>query len=213
MRGFGIFLMIVSGVFDIISIAMVGSSSFESFKTVILISSITFFVGLLLTIFGGKSAPTPTPSNNTNDTGFTPPPSDESQWICAYCGEKNTNTLRACLKCGELKRVKSVPSAKTYHSREPKENEWKCKKCGIINQNYVGTCSCGNRKQDNDTFVPADTIQTKSETIEGDTQTALNNKSTDLSVADEIKQFKELLDMGAITQDEYDRKKKELLGF
>ena len=60
MRGFGIFLMIVSGVFDIISIAMVGSSSFESFKTVILISSITFFVGLLLTIFGGKSAPTPT---------------------------------------------------------------------------------------------------------------------------------------------------------
>ena len=117
------------------------------------------------------------------------------------------------MKCGELKRVKSVPSAKTYHSREPKENEWKCKKCGIINQNYVGTCSCGNRKQDNDTFVPADTIQTKSETIEGETQTALNNKSTDLSVADEIKQFKELLDMGAITQEEFDRKKKDLLGF
>jgi len=32
------------------------------------------------------------------------------------------------------------------------------------------------------------------------------------SVADEIKKFKELLDAGAITQEEYDAKKKELLG-
>ena len=31
-------------------------------------------------------------------------------------------------------------------------------------------------------------------------------------VADEIKKFKELLDAGAITQEEYDAKKKELLG-
>jgi len=33
-----------------------------------------------------------------------------------------------------------------------------------------------------------------------------------VSVADEIKKFKELLDAGAITQKEYDTKKKELLG-
>lgn len=33
-----------------------------------------------------------------------------------------------------------------------------------------------------------------------------------VSVADEIKKFKELLDMGAITQDEFETKKKELLG-
>lgn len=32
------------------------------------------------------------------------------------------------------------------------------------------------------------------------------------SSADEIKKFKELLDMGAITQEEFDAKKKELLG-
>ena len=30
--------------------------------------------------------------------------------------------------------------------------------------------------------------------------------------ADELKQYKELLDMGAITQEEYDQKKKQLLG-
>ncbi len=32
------------------------------------------------------------------------------------------------------------------------------------------------------------------------------------SVADEIKKFKDLLDMGAITQEEFDAKKKQLLG-
>lgn len=35
---------------------------------------------------------------------------------------------------------------------------------------------------------------------------------SNVSVADEIKKFKELLDIGAITQEEFDTKKKELLG-
>ena len=30
--------------------------------------------------------------------------------------------------------------------REPEEHEWKCPKCGKINQNYVGTCGCGELK-------------------------------------------------------------------
>ena len=34
-----------------------------------------------------------------------------------------------------------------------------------------------------------------------------------VSVADEIRKFKELLDMGAISQSEFDAKKKQLLGF
>lgn len=38
-----------------------------------------------------------------------------------------------------------------------------------------------------------------------------NNNSAGSSNLDEIKKLKELLDMGAITQDEYDKKKKELL--
>ena len=37
------------------------------------------------------------------------------------------------------------------------------------------------------------------------------NKEVNNSVADEIKKFKELLDTGAITQKEFDKKKKELL--
>ena len=34
----------------------------------------------------------------------------------------------------------------------------------------------------------------------------------EISVADELKKFKELLDMGIITQEEFDAKKKQLLG-
>ena len=33
-----------------------------------------------------------------------------------------------------------------------------------------------------------------------------------ISAADELKKFKELLDLGAITQEEYNTKKKQLLG-
>lgn len=31
-------------------------------------------------------------------------------------------------------------------SKTPTANEWKCRKCGKINQNYVGTCGCGEIK-------------------------------------------------------------------
>ncbi len=39
------------------------------------------------------------------------------------------------------------------------------------------------------------------------------NNISSFSVADELKKFKELLDMGIITQEEFDKKKKDLLGF
>ena len=44
------------------------------------------------------------------------------------------------------------------------------------------------------------------------TNTAPIQKEEGLSPADEIKKYKDLLDIGAITQEEYDAKKKQLLG-
>lgn len=43
-------------------------------------------------------------------------------------------------------------------------------------------------------------------------QPEVNNSANPSSVADELKKFKELLDMNVITQEEFDAKKKELLG-
>ena len=39
-----------------------------------------------------------------------------------------------------------------------------------------------------------------------------NDNSSSISDADELKKFKELLDMGIISQEEFDAKKKQLLG-
>lgn len=33
-----------------------------------------------------------------------------------------------------------------YNSKKDKESVWKCAQCGRINQNYTGTCACGQKK-------------------------------------------------------------------
>lgn len=48
-RIFGIILMVVAGILDIVSIAMVGVSGLSEFKGVLIGSSVTFGIGLLLT--------------------------------------------------------------------------------------------------------------------------------------------------------------------
>lgn len=42
-------------------------------------------------------------------------------------------------------KIKSFSTASTENS-VPTENEWKCPNCGAINQNYTGTCGCGQQK-------------------------------------------------------------------
>lgn len=44
-----------------------------------------------------------------------------------------------------------------------------------------------------------------------DKKISIDNREEHYSIADEIKKYKELLDSGAITQEEYEHKKKELL--
>ena len=83
--------------------------------------------------------------------------------------------------------------------------DWRCPNCSRINAKYVGTCACGLSKQAYETkkITAASTAQ-KDNTI-------VNKTSKQEEVIQTIKNYKELLDMGAITQEEYDTKKKELL--
>lgn len=70
---------------------------------------------------------------------------------------------------------------------------WKCAKCGRINPSYSTSCVCGITMKESKNW------KVKKE-----------EKTT--SQADEIKKFKELLDSGAITEEEYEAKKKQILG-
>ena len=83
----------------------------------------------------------------------------------------------------------------------PDPTDWKCEFCGKYNPKYTGTCSCGKSH--------VESIK-KHEALKE--QANLQAKKADESSRlDRLKKYKELLDMGAITQEEFDKKKKELL--
>ena len=72
-----------------------------------------------------------------------------------------------------------------------KQGGWKCT-CGRVNPSYTGTCACGKRKGENQ-----------------------NNSAATAEAKDkfeDIKKYKELLDSGIITEEEFNKKKTELLG-
>lgn len=71
---------------------------------------------------------------------------------------------------------------------------WKCV-CGRLNPSYTGTCACGRSRQ----AVLAAAAAGPAEEKEG-------------AAVKMIKQYKELLDSGAITQEEFEKKKREILG-
>lgn len=72
-----------------------------------------------------------------NNTPVTNSPIPNTTIYCSKCGEKIVGTSKFCTSCGNsIKQPEHKVSA----------NEWKCPKCGVINQNYVGTCGCGEEK-------------------------------------------------------------------
>lgn len=60
--------------------------------------------------------------------------------VCKNCHEQNNANNKFCIYC---KYPLDAPSAP-----QPQEtiNTWRCKNCGRVNQNYVGTCGCGEVK-------------------------------------------------------------------
>ena len=71
-----------------------------------------------------------------------------------------------------------------------KQGGWKCT-CGRVNPSYTGTCACGKRKEERKVSVNIAETKDKFE---------------------DIKKYKELLDSGIITEEEFNKKKTELLG-
>ena len=87
---------------------------------------------------------------------------------------------------------------------------WKCAKCGNINPGYMKTCTCGMTKDKSEEIRELKLVKSEAGNIK---QQSISNESIDLEMQNlqKLKSYKELLDMGAITQEEFDKKKTELL--
>ena len=133
-------------------------------------------------------------------------PKKEYRMRCNVCGHifcytnADLKQNKENAKLASLHEVSSIANglvgtAYNFHEEQKHADEMRSK---IIDYSKCPKCNSKDISETNDTPE----IQTKDE------QPTI---STSL-IADELKKFKELLDMGVITQEEFDAKKKQLLG-
>lgn len=77
---------------------------------------------------------------------------------------------------------------------------WECY-CGNLNPYYTGTCSCGRTKSEVLNFRKQEKEQKES----------TKKMEAESAKLDNLKKLKDLLDSGVLTQEEFDKKKKQLL--
>lgn len=90
---------------------------------------------------------------------------------------------------------------------------WKCS-CGRVQASYVSSCSCGKSKHE----VQAAELKKQEEEKRQEEQKKQEEAKKQAETMDEIskvaaiKEYKELMDAGIISQEEFEAKKKQLLG-
>ena len=88
-----------------------------------------------------------------------------------------------------------------YKKQLLNEGGWKCT-CGKVQASYVSSCSCGKSKQE--VLFP--------KTSKKQDEPKPSAIANEISNAAAIREYKELMDAGIITPEEFDAKKKQLLG-
>lgn len=104
--------------------------------------------------------------------------------------------------------IKKRAAAKQAIITNP-NTEWKCRKCKMINPPYTGTCSCGNTREEND--APLRAMQERREAELRAMQNQKDMQDTELDNLLTLSAYKDLLDKGVITQQDFEEKRKELL--
>lgn len=116
------------------------SKAVEMYSTLFYIFIVLGIIFLILSIVmfcAGESSK----SENTNENSKENTEKDKPRFVeCPNCGELNSSNNSKCFKC------KTDLSAIIIKRQTVASNEWVCPKCGRKNQNYVGTCGCGEVK-------------------------------------------------------------------
>ena len=74
------------------------------------------------------------------------------------------------------------------------QNGWKCPRCGRVNPSHTGSCGCGTTRRESELGLAVP-----------------EGMDLEFAAAQRIQACKDLLDAGAITQEEFDQKKARLL--
>ncbi len=90
--------------------------------------------------------------------------------------------------------VPAAPEESGIDQKMLNNGGWKCL-CGRVNPSYTGTCACGKSKQE------VLKVQQKAKAEE-----------QELAQLKKLKEYKELLDARVITEEEFEAKRKEILG-
>ncbi len=116
--------------------------------------------------------------------------------IVVACRASNSYSPReSIIKPANSSAQNNIP-AHIASSQQAAPNSWKCR-CGRYNAQFVSSCTCGLSKREalapEPKPVPAAPVVDEAKNIAA------------------LKEYKELLDAGVITQEEFDAKKKEIL--
>lgn len=87
-------------------------------------------IGIIFVIAGSQTGSSRSSSGNQKNI------------ICPYCGEKNSYYNEHCFFC----RKTLNHTTKNNKMSVSGAGTWICPKCGRVNQDYVGTCGCGEEK-------------------------------------------------------------------
>lgn len=85
---------------------------------------------------------------------------------------------------------------------------WECS-CGRVNPSYTGTCACGKSKRD---VLEAQAKAQREKEAAREKEQREKKEEQELANLKRLREYKELLDSGVITQEEFEVKKKEILG-
>lgn len=125
-------------------------------------------------------------------------------WHCPRCDKFNELIVSVC-SCGytdEKIKENALKEKQRTENNILSSGGWRCKCCDRINTQHTFICACGLKKKENDTYIKP---------VNDRSNKGLDTNQTENNKIDTIKKYKELLDNGAITPEEYEVKKKQLL--
>lgn len=153
-------------------------------------------------------------------------------WLCA-CGRTNPSYTGTCA-CGATKdgsvgskatslvdtltvaaNQAEVDKIKSEENRTLANGGWSCRRCGKVNPEFIGFCLCGMTRGQSKTIdqrlQKEEEEKELAEKTKQESITEAITKFEEIDKFEEIMKYKELLDAEIISEEEYNKKKMELL--